>query len=244
MTPFFMAWGMFCAIPCPVKKWDQDKYPGMLLSMPFIGLMIGALWMLAARGFTLWGQAKFFAAALLAVLPSLLSGFIHLDGYMDCSDAVLSRRDLETRQKILKDSHVGSFAVISFSLWLLFSFSLFAGMDWAGKELCLLCIPAVTRSVSATAVLSFTPMSTSGYAKMPESVRPFHKWMAVGEMLAFAAAGVLLCGVSGWCVSVAAVGSWATILFLRHDLQGMSGDISGSAITVGELCGVLAMAVL
>ena len=71
-------------------------------------------------------------------------------------------------------------------------------------------------------------------------------WVLPEELWAwcFAAAGVLLCGVSGWCVSVAAVGSWATILFLRHDLQGMSGDISGSAITVGELCGVLAMAVL
>ena len=41
MTPFFMAWGMFFMIPCPVKKWDSGKYPQMLVCMPFIGLLIG-----------------------------------------------------------------------------------------------------------------------------------------------------------------------------------------------------------
>ena len=50
MTPFFMAWGMFCAIPCPVKKWDSDGYPGMLLCLPLIGLMIGGIWAGAAWG--------------------------------------------------------------------------------------------------------------------------------------------------------------------------------------------------
>ena len=239
-----MAWGMFCAIPCPVKKWDSDGYPGMLLCLPLIGLMIGGIWAGAAWGLGTLRKMKLFSVALLAVLPSLLSGFIHLDGYMDCSDAVLSRRDLETRRKILKDSHVGSFAVISFALWLLFSFALFAGMDWTGKELCLLLIPACVRSCSAAAVLSFAPMPTSGYARMPESVKPFHKWIAVGEMLLLAAAGVWMQGVSGWSVAASALGAWATIFYLRHDLQGMSGDISGSAITVGELCGVLALAVL
>ena len=113
MTGFFMAWGMFCAIPCPRKVWDSEKYPRMLLSLPLIGLLIGALWALAGL---LAVKLGLLGAALMAVLPALLSGFIHLDGYMDCADAILSRRDRETRLRILKDSHVGSFAVIAFGI--------------------------------------------------------------------------------------------------------------------------------
>ncbi len=243
MTAFWMAWGMFCALPCPVKKWDQEKYPGMLLCTPLIGLMIGIFWTLCG-----WGAASFdggfVAPALLCALPSLLSGCIHLDGYMDCADAVLSRRDLEKRRAILKDSHVGSFAVIALSLWLLFGFAAFAGMEMEKSWLCLLFLPAVSRSCSITAVLSFLPMSTSGYARLPESVKPYHKLLGIGETLLFCALAVLFCGKAGLAALVTAAGSWVTILTIRKDLQGMSGDISGSAITIGELCGVVALSLL
>lgn len=52
----------------------------------------------------------------MAALPWLVTGFMHLDGYMDVCDAVLSRRELATRQRILKDSHCGAFAVIGMVL--------------------------------------------------------------------------------------------------------------------------------
>ena len=243
MIGFWMAWGMFCAIPCPVKKWDQAQYPAMLLCTPLIGLMIGGLW--AAFGYVSYRfHLGFVGAAFLCALPSILSGFIHLDGYMDCADAVLSRRELEKRREILKDSHVGSFAVICIGLWLLFGFAAFSGMELKSKWLCLLFLPAVSRSCSITAVLSFLPMSTSGYAKLPDSVRPHHKLLGVGETVLFCALAVVFCGRAGLSASVASLGSWVTILSIRKDLQGMSGDISGSAITVGELCGVVALALL
>mgnify|MGYP003392776405 FL=1 len=52
----------------------------------------------------------------MAVYPYLVTGFLHLDGFMDVTDAVKSWRDLERRREILKDSHVGSFAVINLVL--------------------------------------------------------------------------------------------------------------------------------
>ena len=219
MTGFFMAWGMFCAIPCPRKVWDSEKYPRMLLSLPLIGLMLGLLWALAGL---LAVKLGFLGAALMAVLPALLSGFIHLDGYMDCADAVLSRRELEKRRAILKDSHVGAFAVIAFGLWLLLGFAAFASLDLEKALFTLPFIPAVCRGCSATAVLSF----------------------AMGETMVFAVLAVLVGGVSGCAAVFGALGSWAAIHALRKDLQGMSGDISGCAITVGELCAVMALVIL
>lgn len=241
MTGFFMAWGMFCAIPCPRKVWDSEKYPRMLLALPFIGLMIGLLWALVGLGAAKLGLL---GAAVMAVVPALLSGFIHLDGYMDCADAVLSRRELEKRRAILKDSHVGAFAVIAFGLWLLLGFAAFASLDLQKVLYVLPFIPAVCRGCSAAAVLSFAPMSTSGYASLPESVKPRHKWLALLETMLLAALAVVVGGVCGCAVVFGALGSWAAIHALRRDLQGMSGDISGCAITVGELCAVMALVIL
>jgi len=246
MTPFFMAWGMFCSIPCPVKKWDGDKYPQMLLCLPLIGLLIGALWALV--GWVLWclNAPELFAAAVLTVLPWILTGGIHLDGFMDCADAILSRRDRERRLQILKDSHVGSFAVIAFGVLALMSFSLFASVKLAGCEWGkLLFVPAVCRCCSAWAVLSLKPLDTSGYAKMyGERLKDVHRLLAGLMTLALAFVPVLLWGPRGLYALVGAAGSLVTITVCRQNLGGMSGDISGSAITIGETCALLALALL
>ena len=112
LTGFSMCWGMFCAIPNPVRRWDEGCYRQMLLCLPFLGGMLGLVW--AGIGFLLVrisAPGPIFALCMTAA-PWCLTGFIHLDGFMDCSDAVLSRRDRARRIEILKDPHVGSFAVI------------------------------------------------------------------------------------------------------------------------------------
>ncbi len=99
---FFMAWGMFLAIPCPFPRWRESARGRMLMCLPLIGLVEGGLWALLV-----WLLAKLclpeaLGALCAAAFPWLVTGFLHLDGYMDVCDAVLSRRDLATRQKILE----------------------------------------------------------------------------------------------------------------------------------------------
>ena len=107
---FFMAWGMFLAIPCPKKIWSESARRRMLACLPLVGLIAGGVWALCAwlGGFL----PRPIGALLCAAAPWLVTGFLHLDGFMDVCDAVMSRRDMETRQRILKDSHCGAFAVI------------------------------------------------------------------------------------------------------------------------------------
>ena len=107
---FFMAWGMFLAIPCPKKIWRESARRRMVACLPLVGLIAGLVW-----AGCVWLSAFLplpLGALLCAAAPWLVTGFLHLDGFMDVCDAVLSRRDLETRQRILKDSHCGAFAVI------------------------------------------------------------------------------------------------------------------------------------
>ena len=45
---FFMAWGMFLAIPCPKKIWSESARRKMLACLPLVGIVVGAVWALAA----------------------------------------------------------------------------------------------------------------------------------------------------------------------------------------------------
>ena len=113
LTGFFMAWGNFCALPCPCKRWDTNATPLMLGFLPSVGVIIGAIWAVLYFAAVYFGLPYLVVAFLVTFLPFALCGFLHMDGFMHCSDAILSRRPLEDRQRILKDSHTGAFAVIS-----------------------------------------------------------------------------------------------------------------------------------
>ena len=45
---FWMCWGMFCGVPCPVRVWDEEARPAMLCALPVLGGVIGGGWALAA----------------------------------------------------------------------------------------------------------------------------------------------------------------------------------------------------
>lgn len=245
ITAFFMAWGMFCAIPCPFRHWDEKTRGWMLVYLPVIGLLTGAVWTLAAWLFGHMGWDGFLPACVLMLLPFLLTGFLHLDGFMDCCDAILSRRDLETRQKILKDSHVGSFAVICAALLFLTEFAAFCDMDWTENRFGLLFLPMAVRAVAALCVRYRKPMQTSQYAGQYEQEKTKAQGVCMTVLLALSTAlPVLLIGRAGCACVLGVLGSSLAAWLASRNLGGMSGDVSGFAVTVGELCGILYLAIL
>ena len=167
---FFMAWGMFLAIPCPLKLWNEKARSKMICCLPLVGLVVGGVWLLAAYVGRFLPQSA--AGLLIAAAPWLTTGFLHLDGFMDVCDAVLSRRDLPRRQEILKDSHCGAFAVISMVLLALSQWS-FAMAREELPLLPLLVVPAASRACAALAVLTLRPMTTSQYAAMTGRKTPY-----------------------------------------------------------------------
>ena len=249
ITAFFMAWGMFCAIPCPYRKWDETARGWMLVYLPVVGLILGGIWALLMWGFGALGFIGALAAAVLMAAPYLLTGFIHLDGFMDCCDAILSRRDLAERQRILKDSHVGSFAVICVALLFLGGFAAFCDMDVAASWPAFVLIPAVTRCNAVLAVQRIAPMHTSQYAGGFEKkkTRAQCAVLLVELTLLLAAACCLAaCGriAALLAVILASFVCQACCYGASKNLGGMSGDISGFSITLGDLTGVVTMAVL
>lgn len=66
----------------------------------------------------IWHWKMCFAFVGLAIIL-LVTGGIHMDGYMDTMDALHSYGSREKKLEILKDSHIGAFAVIMTVLYVL-----------------------------------------------------------------------------------------------------------------------------
>ena len=247
ITAFFMAWGMFLSIPCPCKIWDEKARPWQLVYLPVAGLLVGTLWALAAYALGHLGRLPALRAAVLAALPFLLTGFLHLDGFMDCCDAILSRRDLATRQKILKDSRVGAFAVVSAVLLFLLSFAALADCSFSLIWRALLLIPVVTRCMAGVAVETFAPMQTSQYAgSFAAGKTKTQRRILLGMYIAVMFVVFLWLFSKPSCALAVAWAGLTTILacrLARRNLGGMSGDIAGFSITLGELSGLLILAI-
>ena len=181
-------------------------------------------------------------ALCMTAAPWCLTGFIHLDGFMDCCDAVLSRRDQARRREILKDSHVGSFAVICLVLLAMAGYSVWSCPAEAGKLWALPLVCAGVRCVSAGAVLGLKPLETSGYHAMGQSRGGAAAAWILGAVAV--GLGVLVPGWGFLAPGAATLVAGVAVFSLRRNLGGMCGDISGAAITLGELAGSAALLLL
>ncbi len=245
-TAFFMAWGMFLSLPCPVRKWDEAARSRMLVLFPLIGCIVGGLWALSAWLLRLVHCPQALSALVLAAFPWLITGFIHLDGYSDVCDAILSRRDLETRRRILKDPHIGAFGVIALALLMLASFAVFLSaaeeQDSRALLVSLALVPVSARASAGLAMLTLRRMESSQYAE----TKPKPGYIsALAAMLAAAAVTpAIVFGVHGLAPAAACLAYWAAAYGAFRNLGGMNGDVSGFALTLAELVGAAVLILL
>ena len=250
-TGFFMSWGMFTAIPCPLKIWDEEARGEMLACFPLTGAVVGILWALIV--FLTKGMPQFVRAFLIAVIPWLLTGFMHLDGFMDVCDAILSRRDLETRQKILKDSRVGAFSVICVGLLIAANVCICADIFSKASEgkdfgslfglLSFLLIPVASRATASLCIMQMKPMGTSQY-----SGRTYAKKLMVLPAVLLLVSVFLPFLLSGgnltpgfFSPAMTAVVYLISASMAGKNLDGMNGDISGFAQTLSEIAGLIVL---
>lgn len=116
---------MYSIIPVPTIKWKNEYLKYVFYFFPLIGIIIG----LAHAGLFILAKeiniSSNLYAGLAISIAVILTGGIHFDGFMDLSDGIGSHRSLEERIKILKDPHVGSFAVIYSIIYFIIMYSVF-----------------------------------------------------------------------------------------------------------------------
>ncbi|ONI69901.1 adenosylcobinamide-GDP ribazoletransferase [Kribbella sp. ALI-6-A] len=110
-----LAFGTLTVLPTPApQRVDRAVAGGAMLLAPVAGVVIGGLAAAVVAGVqAVQPGADLLAAALGVVALCVLSGALHLDGLADTADAFGSRRDRETKLRIMKQSDIGPFGVVA-----------------------------------------------------------------------------------------------------------------------------------
>ena len=85
-----VALGMFSAIPVKKPVWKEKNMRYALCAFPLVGLVCAVLWWAWLAVCRLLGLPDLLRAGGLCLLPVLVTGGIHLDGYADTCDALAS----------------------------------------------------------------------------------------------------------------------------------------------------------
>jgi adenosylcobinamide-GDP ribazoletransferase len=201
---------------------------GALLGLGFWGAWVGLQGVLPPAT----------TAALLLILTVAVTGGLHLDGLADTADGLGGGRTPEERLRIMKDSRVGTFGVLSLILALLLKFALFFSLAGEGAAGRLVLFPLVSRW--GMVLMAFL----SPYAR-PEGGLGQAMTLGVtarimtGATLSALGLAFLAGGLQGlFLVAGAALAVWLLSLYFRAKLGGITGDTLGAT---NELLEVLAL---
>ena len=112
LKSLIIAFSIYSKIPVPQFEWKEEDMKYMLCFFPWIGAVIGVgvyLWSCLCGIFDV---GEICHILIGAAVPLVITGGFHVDGFMDTMDAFHSYRPREKKLEILKDSHIGAFAVI------------------------------------------------------------------------------------------------------------------------------------
>ena len=241
---FLMSLGMFSVIPVPKNSWNDRYMPLVIPTLPLVGALVGLIWyglsVMLVKNMT----PSLIQGAIVLFIPFLLTGFIHADGFMDTADAVLSRRGLEEKKRILKDPNIGAFSVFAIIVVTLSQFCAVQTILSEHKALiALIFIPVISRCVTGVAMLNLKPVFETGYnVSFRNNTKPLHSVFIVLLTVAILSASRFAPGLALPLFTETAACA-LTAFYLYKQFDGISGDLCGCIITTGEFAALVCMAV-
>ncbi len=237
MKLFLASLGMFTKVRVNKNVFENNSGPGMICFLPADGACCGVFTAFVYRLCLKYDVNAMLAAAILLFSLFFVSGFLHLDGFMDCADALLSARDREGKVRILKDSTVGSFSVISVCLLLLFDFSsMFALYSKSINLFSFILIPFASRALMAVILFTFKPLENNKglLFYFRNGMKKYHVVLSAVQFAVAAAAFVLISFNLLYTLLLSALISFLTCKTAEKLLGGINGDVIGGGIVLFE----------
>lgn len=232
MKAFLAAIMFLTRIPVPKIHVSSTDWKKSTVYFPFIGLMIGALLMLAS-----FGLEKLFSAPVSAFLIVLLwiwiTGGLHIDGWMDLADGFGSNRSLDEMLEIMKDSRVGAMGVIAAICLILGKMVAVYGLIQLKLPMILIFSPFYSRFLLISAI-KFWPYRNEGglgtglstYLSLP---------VVLVNLLLILTITYLLTGVYGLLLFlITAIITGLFILKIYQKLNMLTGDCYGAIVEWSE----------
>ena len=247
MKGIIAAFAMYSKIPMPKTEWNKKNMRYAMMFFPLVGVVIGGMlwlwhWLVAQ-----FNMAGFLFAAGATVLPLLLTGGLHMDGFIDTVDAWHCYGSPAKRRAVLKDPHVGALGVIWCSIYLLVVLGLWAQL-YEQPRLIWLAAAGCFFSRALTALVSITEKTANQGGILHSFASNAEKKPVIVVLSAFllivSAVGIrfepVVCMllllsillVSKLCVRAA-----------RREFAGVSGDLAGFFLQIIELVILVAAAI-
>ena len=97
ISSIIIAFAMYSKVPMPRVEWKKENMRYVMCAFPLVGALLGGL----TVGFRYLsdgiGLGHGIRTAVFVILPIVVTGGIHLDGFMDTSDALGSWQEKEKR---------------------------------------------------------------------------------------------------------------------------------------------------
>ena len=233
-----IAIGTYSIFPVPQFEWKESNLKYSICFLPVVGLLIGAglfLWTWLGR---LLAVDSVLFATVATILPLLLTGGIHMDGFMDTIDALSSHRDREQKLAILKDPHIGAFAAIYFGIYLLLSFGLYHAL-FQPDSLLVVCIGfLLSRSLVVVSAVTLPRARKEGLLHTMTAQVPSKRVLFALSLVALLTAGAMVWvnhASGGMAVALALISLVGYRSMAKKQFGGVTGDTSGFFLQLCEL---------
>lgn len=235
-TGFLLAWQFFSAIPIK-KQLDMNakSVTWMYAFLPIIGLLIGS--MISGGVFVITsysGISSLLLSILIVIMFIILTGGLHLDGWIDMSDAFFSYGEKEKRLEILDDPRTGAFGVISVFCLLLLKVGVIYEMLLKGHvEIIpfIIFIPFIARLGMLVYFLTMQTAKQTGLAAYFKSIIISKKLMLIISVFSIALVAIWIY-FSMYSLFILVIVMLLSIFFYRkwsiRHFGGMSGDLLGA----------------
>ncbi len=244
MRSLIIAFSMYSRIPMPKYEWDGQSMKYSMCFFPLVGAVLGMCAVGVYYGLGALGFGRISRALILTVVPILVTGGIHMDGYLDTVDAKSSWKSMEEKLLILKDPHMGAFACIYGIVYLLLSAAFWCEAG-TGEIFSIALGYVFSRILSALSVVTFKKAKKEGMAAASANASSgLVRWILILEMAACAAAMTAVCpryGLISMAVGICCFGWYHHMAY--KNFGGITGDLAGYFLQICEL-GILAGIVL
>ncbi len=220
-------------LPFPTPKTSEESsLAKSMIFFPLIGFLIGVIALTAAHFLEPIFSSRF-AYLMMVLIPILLNGGLHIDGFADFVDGFLGGEDKAGILRIMKDSAIGAWAVVAVVFLILAKWELIVLLPLrAGAFLF-----ALTASRWAQVLLSFFQAYAGAAPGLGTSVaRKVQAREMVGATLTTFAAAIFLLGLNG-VVIMAALAIFVFLIgrYFQSRIGGITGDLIGATSEITEL---------
>lgn len=239
MRPFFIALQFLTRLSIVHQdNWTEEDFGKSVKFFPLVGAVLGLIYaafiyifltLLPAHGVIV---PHHFLMAFMLVLPPLMTGGLFCDGFMDTMDGVFSGRERERMLEIMKDSRVGSNAVFSFVVLMIFEYGILLDMDASVLLPAFFVRPVIAMMMMTIGIECYPYARKKGLGK-------FFSDMANRKSLVFATVMALIFvvpwGRLAWLSYIVCL--LFTMFFARFvtkKLGGLTGDVYGAINTLNE----------